>query len=114
MRIARNLADEKDLNRMQQTIADYIRLNVRDDLQAVLKLDRVALDKMLVSVFSDEKAWIAIAATAYALTNGGAVISAGAAIAALSNIGAKAFKVAREKREMLRTNNYALLYYMRH
>lgn len=38
------------------------------------------------------------------------IITAGSAIAALSNVGAKAFKSAAERRKTLRTSAYSLIY----
>jgi hypothetical protein len=86
---------------------------VEADLQAVLSLDKKAVREFLDSVFSDEKAWVGIATFAYSLVQGGPVLTAGAAIYALSNLGSKAVKAAATRRQKLEVSDYALVYRMR-
>jgi hypothetical protein len=56
---------------------------------------------------------LAIAAFINAVFSGHEIFKAGAAIAALSNLGAKAFKAASGRRKTLRTSDYTLLYNIR-
>lgn len=110
--LALDLGEERDLEELQKRIAQHIRGKVSGEVQAVLSLDRKAVDELLDSVFSDEKTWIGTAAFLYSLIHGGPVLTAGAAIFALSSIGSKAVKAAATQRQKLEVNDYALLYRM--
>ncbi|PYJ66334.1 MAG: hypothetical protein DME76_17215, partial [Verrucomicrobia bacterium] len=98
---------------LQKRIRQHIRVHVEADLQAVLSLDKKAIRELLDSVFSDEKTWVGIAAFVYSLIQGGPVLTAGAAIYALSSLGSKAVKAAASRRQKLEVSDYALLYRMR-
>lgn len=58
---------------------EHIRGKVKGEVQAVLSLDKKAVNTLFETVFSDEKTWIGIATFLYSLTTGGTVITAGAA-----------------------------------
>jgi hypothetical protein len=113
LKLAEDLGSEKNLDRLQRQISHHIRVNVEREVQAVLALDKRTVRDFLDSVFSDEKTWIGIATFLYSLVQGGPVLTAGAAIYALSSIGSKALKAAAERRQKLKINDYALLYRMR-
>jgi len=111
--LALDLGQAKDLDTLQREVALHVRARVEGDVQALLSLDKAALDEFLGRVFSDEKTWMAIAGLLYSLAHGGPSVTAGAAILALSSIGSKAVGAAAQRREKLRTNDYALLYRMK-
>jgi len=111
--LAEDLGSETDLDEMQKRIRQQIRIHVEAEVQAVLSLDKKAVREFLDSVFSDEKAWIGIATFVYSLIQGGPVLTAGAAILALSSLGSKAVKAAAARRQKLEVSDYALLYRMR-
>jgi len=111
--LAEDLGSESDLELLQTRIRQHIRAHVEDEVQAVLSLDKTAVREFLDSVFSDEKAWAGVATFLFSLIQGGPVLTAGAAIYALSNLGSKAVKAAATRRQKLELNNYALLYRMR-
>jgi hypothetical protein len=90
-----------------------VRTNVQAEVQAVFDLDKKALKDLLTCVFSDEKTWLGISAFACSLLNGGATLTAGSAIAALSLFGSKAFKAAADRREKLNASDFRLLYRLR-
>lgn len=111
--LAQELGDEKDLEVLQGRIAQHIRGKVEGEVQAVLSLDKKAVYELFDTVFSDQKTWIGIATFLYSLITGGAVITAGAAIYALSSVGSKAVRAAADRRQRLEMNDYALLYRMK-
>ena len=108
--LAQALSQERDLNELQQKISQHIRVNVEKDVLTLLSLDRAAGKDFLDSVFSDEKTWAGIATFLFSLSQGGAWLTAGAAICALSSVGSKAMKTAAERRKKLEASDYALLY----
>lgn len=111
--LAHELGAEADLEVLQNRISQHIRGEVEGEVQAVLSLDKQAVTDLLDKVFSDKQTWIGIATFLYSLTTGGAVVTAGAAIYALSTVGSKAVRVAFDRRQRLQMNDYALLYRMR-
>jgi len=114
LKLAQDFGQETKLENLERNIAQHIRVNVEADVQALLSLDERALREFLDFVFSDEKTWVAISAFIYSLFNGGSVLTAGAAIFALSSLGSKAVKAAAARRDKLEVSDYALLYRLRH
>ena len=111
--LAQELGADADLEVLQGRISQHIRGKVEGEVQAVLSLDKKAVTDLLDKVFSDKQTWIGIATFLYSLATGGAVITAGAAIYALSTVGSKAVRVAYDRRQRLQMNDYALLYRMK-
>jgi len=111
--LAQELGYEANLETLQKKIRNHIHVRVQKDVQAVLDLDKQAVDELLNSVFSDEKTWLGISALLYSLVNGGPILTAGSAVYALSNLGSKAFKSAADRKEKLKVNDFALLYRMK-
>ncbi len=111
--LAQELGDEADLETLQKKIRNHIQVSVQKEVQAVLDLDKQAVDELLNSVFSDEKTWLGISALLYSLVNGGPILTAGSAVYALSNLGSKAFKAAADRKERLKVSDFALLYRMK-
>lgn len=111
--LAQELGAEADLEVLQGRISQHIRGKVEGEVQAVLSLDKKAVTDLLDKVFSDKQTWIGIATFLSSLATGGSVITAGAAIYALSTVGSKAVRVAFDRRQRLQMNDYALLYRMK-
>jgi hypothetical protein len=111
--LAQELSSERDLEVLQKRIAQHIRAKVESEIQALLFLDKAAINEFLDLVFSDQKSWISIATFLYSLTQGQAVLTAGSAIFALSSLGSKGVKALSERRKKLEVSDYALLYRMR-
>lgn len=109
-RLAHRLPKTPSTENLEKVISDLVEREVRHEIADLLQLDHKAIEDFMTSVFSDEKTWLAIAAFISAFFSGHEIIKAGAAIAALSNLGAKAFKTAFDRRKTLRTNDYTLLY----
>jgi hypothetical protein len=96
---------------LERDIEKIIR-SVEPEVSNVLELDKQATQDFIDTLFSDEKTWIFFAVVVSGLVTGELALSAGAAIASFSNIGAKAFKVAAEKRKKIKATNFALLYFL--
>lgn len=111
--LAQDLGGEQDLQVLQKRIAQHIRGRVESEVQALLSLDKKAVNEFFDSVFSDQKTWIGIATFLYSLLHGGPVLTAGAAIYGLSSVGSKAVRAAATRRQKLEINDYTLLYRMR-
>jgi hypothetical protein len=105
--LAEDLGSESDLRLLQARIRQHIRAH------AVLSLDKAAIHEVLDSVFSDERAWAGVATFLFSLIQDGPVLTACAAIYALSILGSKAVKVAATRRQKIEVNQYALLYRVR-
>lgn len=101
------------LSALKGTIRNHIRTNVEEDVQAALDLDKKAVEDLLATVFTDEKAWLGVATLLYSLFNGGPILSAGSAIYALANAGSKAVAAAAKRQERLKASDFALLYRMK-
>jgi hypothetical protein len=97
-----------------EKVEKIVRTDVEKEVADLLNLDRKALNDLFVSLFSDKTTWIGIAGVIGGLATGQPILSAGAAVAALSSFGAAAFKQAAERREKLRTNDFALIYTLSH
>jgi hypothetical protein len=110
--LAMDLGAEKNLSVLQKKITQHIRAKVEGDVQSLLSLNKTTGKEFLDSVFSDEKAWIGIASFIYSLAQGSPMLTAGAAIYALGNIGSKGVKAAADRRKKLEVSDCALLYRM--
>ena len=100
----KNHSIERDLEKIIRSAAP--------EISNLLALDKQTTQEFINSLFADEKTWIFFAAVVSGLVTGGLALTAGAAIASISNIGAKAFKAAAEKRKKIKSNDFALLYFL--
>lgn len=110
--LAKELAAETDLVRLQDKIALHIKMKVEPEIQNLLDLNKTAAKEFLELVFSDEKTWAGIATTLYGISQGGPLITASAAIYSLSSVGSKAVKAAAQRNQKLATSEYSLIYRM--
>ncbi len=110
--LSENLSAEKNIEKLIPRVNDMVKARVLNDLDELLKMDAKAFSRLLTQIFSDEKAWMAISTFILSLLKGGEVVTAGAAIYSLSNVGAKAFKEAAIRREKLANSPYTLIYRM--
>jgi hypothetical protein len=110
--LAKELGAETDLEKLQQRIGQHIRGSVESEIQDLLVLNKATTKEFLDTVFSDQKTWVGIATFLYSLTQGGPLITAGAAIYSLSSVGSKVVKATAQRRKKLETSDYALIYRM--
>lgn len=108
--LAEQIGETTDLKYLVERVQKVIKLNVEREISDILRLDRQSLDNFFVDLFGDEKTWIAIATFIAASISGHTHISTGAAIAALSSLGAKAFKQAANRKQKLKASDLALVY----
>jgi hypothetical protein len=111
--LAKELSDETYLATLQTRIIQHIRANVEGEVESLLFVNKAAVNEFLDAVFADDKAWIGIGTLLYSLAQGGALLTAGAAIGTLARVGSKAMKAVAERRKKLETSDYTLLYRMK-
>ena len=108
------MASDVDASLTRDALSQQMEKLIRDkasrEIAELLELDRKANEQFLTNLFGDEKTWIACATALGGLLSGQLLLPTGAAVAAFSSIGAKAFKSAAERRSKLKTNDFALLY----
>ncbi len=108
--VADQLRQPTAFERLPSDVERLIRVYVEKEIADLLELDRRALQEYLTALFADYKTWAGVAAFVGGVVTGHVHVSAGGAIAALSSIGAQAFKTAAERRERLRKSDFALVY----
>ena len=97
---------------LERDIERIIR-SVEPEISSLFEIDKKATKEFFNSLFADEKTWLFFASIVGGLVTGELTLTAGAAIASLSNVGAKAFKTASERRIKIKTNDFAILYFLR-
>ena len=88
----------------------FLRRQVNEEITSLFELNRSAVDGFVEAVFTDEKTWLAVLASVASAFTGQSLLTAGAALAAVSSLGAKAAKSAFDRRSKLRTSDYRVLY----
>jgi hypothetical protein len=88
----------------------FLRHQVNEEIASLFEMNRSAVDDFVESVLTDQKTWLAIAASVASAFTGQSLLTAGAALAAVSSLGAKAAKSAFDRRRKLRTSDYRVLY----
>jgi hypothetical protein len=110
--LANDIGPQATLEALSGRVRDHVKAKVLNELNDLLKLDSTMFAKYVDDLFGDEKTWIAVATFLAGLLTGGEVVSAGSAIYALSQVGARAVKQAAARREKLASSSYALIYRM--
>jgi formate dehydrogenase maturation protein FdhE len=108
--LAEQVRQPKTLQNLVNQIEKLIRTKVKREIAELLQLNQQALEAFLTSIFADEKTWFAVSSFIASVVTGHVYITTGAALAALSSIGSKAFKAAADRRQKLKQNDYALVY----
>lgn len=108
--LADQLRQPATFERLPSEIERLIRVYVEKEIADLLESDQRALQKYLTGLLGDHKTWLGVATFLAGVVGGHDLVTAGGAIAALSSIGAQAFKTAAEQREKLRGNDFALIY----
>lgn len=98
-------------NNFEREIEKIIR-SVSPEISDLLSIDGQATQNFISDLLSDEKTWLFFSAVVSGLVTGGVALTAGAAIASFSNIGAKAFKSASKKHQKLKSSDFALMYFI--
>jgi len=108
--LAEQVRQPSTLEELPAQIERFVKMYVEREIADLLELDQRALEEFFTALFADEKTWLAVCTFIASLVIGQVHVTAGAAIAALSSIGAKAFKAAADRRKKLRQSDYALVY----
>lgn len=108
--LAEQCLEPVHLEQLTENVEKFIKVHVNKEIKELLELDRKSLENFFIALFSDEKTWIAMTVIIAGILHGNVPISAGAAIAAVSTVGAKAFKEAAERHRKIRESDYALVY----
>lgn len=110
LQLALELQSEPNISSQQEVVSEHIRLYVENEVQQLLDIDKASVQEFLDSVFSDEKTWLGVLGFVYSVFQGGPLLTAGAALYGVANLGSKAYKAAAERRNKLAVSGYALLY----
>ncbi len=112
--LANDVSSEKDLEGVIKIVSNEIELKVSKDLNELLQINRKSFNNFMKDVFSNKATWVSLSGVIYSLIFGGPIITAGAAITAISIFGSKAVKNAFERKEKLQSSDYKLIYRMSH
>lgn len=110
MLLAETIPQPEYLRDLVPVVERFLRHEVDSEIQSLLGLNPAAIDRFVQSVLTDEKSWLTTLGAVAAAFMGAPLLTAGAALAAVSSLGAKAAKSAFERRDRLRTSDYRLLY----
>lgn len=108
--LAENFKADHNLTSLKDNVADYVAVHVEKDIQDLFALDRNAFKEIRDKIFSDEKTWFTLLTFITSIYTGGALITAGAGLAGLSNIIAKTYGVKANINKEIIKSDYALLY----
>jgi hypothetical protein len=113
MSLSTKMADTPTLETVQSEIQRFIEIEVRDDLSALLQIDKRTVEELLVTILSDKKAWASTAALIASSVADQDLLKAGSAIAAMVTLGAEAVRAAATRRKDLKASPYTLIYNMK-
>lgn len=108
--LAEDMPSPDSLGGLIGTVEQFLRHQVNEEIASLFELNRSAVDGFVESVFTDEKAWLAVTASVASAFTGHSLLTAGAGLATVSSLGAKAAKSAFDRRSKLRTSDYRVLY----
>lgn len=108
--LAENFKSDYDLPTLKNNVAKHVALYVEKDVQDLLALDKNAFSEIRDKIFSDEKTWLALLTFITSIFTGGELITAGAGLATLSNVAAKAYSTKSNINKTVKKIDYALLY----
>jgi hypothetical protein len=108
--LAEDMPPPDSLDDLIGAVERFLRHQVNEEIASLFELNRSAVDGFVESVFTDEKTWLAVAASIASAFTGQSLLTAGAALATVSSLGAKAAKNTFDRRRKLRTSDYRVLY----
>ncbi len=108
--LAEQVSEPSTLSMLPDQVERFIRTHVEREVAELLDLNHQALEAFFCSLFADKATWTFTLASIGSLLAGQVYITAGAAIAALSSVGASAFKAAADRHQRLKRSDYALIY----
>lgn len=90
----------------------YVESRVEPQIAALLKLEKKAVRAVIDELFSDKLTWGALSGLISGLAAGSAILSATGAVAALSSIGAAAYKARVKTQSTIKESDLRLLYFI--
>lgn len=108
--LAEKIKQPKTLSQLPNQIERFIRVEVEKEIADLLKIDKKALDDFFLSIFSDEKTWLAALSFIAGIVSGTTTVTTGAAIATISSLSAKTVQAIGKKKDKLNASDYALVY----
>lgn len=108
--LAEDMPTPESIDELIRTVERFLRHQVNEEIAALFGLNRSAIDGFVESVLTDEKTWLALTTSIASAYAGQGLLTAGAALATISSLGAKAAKRALERRQRLRASDYRVLY----
>lgn len=108
--LAEEMPPPDSLEDLIGAVERFLRHQVNEEIASLFGLNRSAIDGFVESVFTDEKTWLAVATSIASACAGQGLLTAGAALATASSLGAKAAKNTFDRRRKLRTSDYRVLY----
>jgi len=109
--IASKLVDQRGTMNADE-LGRYVQTLVEPEIAALLRLDSKALRTVIDELFSDKATWAALAGLIAGLASGTPLLSATGAVAALSSIGAAAYKARVKTRSTIEASDLRLLYFI--
>jgi hypothetical protein len=97
---------------MTAQVEKLIATRTSKEIADLFDLDNRSLREFIAGLLSDSATWLACAGALGSLLSGHLEWTAAGAIAVLSKFGAEAFKSAAARKERLRQNDFALLYFL--
>ncbi|BBX60518.1 hypothetical protein TM48_04625 [Mycobacterium shottsii] len=108
--LAKDMPPPNGLDDVIGAVERFLRYQANEEIAALFRLNRSAVDGFVESVLTDEKSWLAVATTIASAYAGQGLLTAGAGLATVSSLGAKAAKSTFQRRKNLRTSDYRVLY----
>ncbi len=95
-----------------EELSRYVESRVEPQIAALLRLEKKALRAVIDELISDKLTWGALSGLIGGLATGSAILSATGAVAALSSIGAAAYKARGKTHSTIRESDLRLLYFI--
>lgn len=110
LKLAEQFKGDKSSISLKENISQHIKIHTTKEISDLLKLDKKITGNVMDAIFSDEKTWLAFGAFLTSLLTGGPLLTAGTALATISNIAAKTYKQVAEAEKKINESEYALIY----
>ncbi|WP_338826201.1 hypothetical protein MTBGP_06910 [Moorella thermoacetica] len=91
-------------------IQRLLKMEAQKEIADLLELDRNALEDFFVTLFSDEKTWLALLTFIAGVINGQLTITTGGLLGTLASVGAKTVQVASKRKNKIKRSDFALVY----
>lgn len=111
--LAEQYKGEKDLTRLVPNISQHVKVNIEKELYDLLHIKRIDFNNLVGDMFSDYKTWASIGGAILSYYTDNTIITAGAGLSVLSNIGSATVKNAIQNKKKIDSSSYKLIYRMK-